>query len=84
MAKDVLAKFAVDKARSIVAPDGELELRDVRENVAYLRYRLKKSAVDCAQCAVGPDDLNDFLHDIFQKTAPHIKKFEIEYEEIPN
>ena len=82
MAKDALAKFAIDKARSIVSPDGELELKDVRDNVAYIRYRLKKSSDECAQCAVGPDDLRDFLHDVFQKAAPHIKAFDIEFEEI--
>ena len=81
MTKDALAKFAIEKARSIVSPDGELELKDVRDNVAYVRYRLRKSGGECAQCTVGPNDLNDFLHDIFQKTAPHIKGFEIEYEE---
>jgi hypothetical protein len=82
MAKDALAKFAIDRARSIVSPDGELELKDVRDNVAYVRYRLRKSGSECAQCAVGPNDLKDFLHDVFEKTAPHIKGFDIEYEEI--
>jgi hypothetical protein len=82
MGKDALAKFAIDKARSIVAPDGELELKEVRDNVAYVRYRLKRSASECAQCVVGPNDLNDFLHDVFQKTAPHIKGIDIEVEEI--
>jgi len=82
MVKDALAKFAIEKARSIVSPDGELELKDVRDNVAYVRYRLRKTGGECAQCAVGPNDLNDFLHDIFQKAAPHIKGFDIEFEEI--
>jgi hypothetical protein len=82
MEKDALAKFAIDRARNIVAPDGELELKGVRDNVAYVRYRLKKNASECAQCTVGPNDLKDFLHDVFQKTAPHIKGFDIEFVEI--
>jgi hypothetical protein len=52
----------------------------VRENVAYIRYVARKSAVDCAQCVIGPDDLRDFLADIFRTTAPHIKDFDIEFE----
>jgi hypothetical protein len=80
MAKDVLAKFALDKARTIVAQDGDLELKDVRDNVAHIRYRARKSAADCAQCVISPDDLRDFLADIFRTTAPHIKDFDIEFE----
>ena len=80
MAKDVLAKFALDKARTIVAEDGDLELKDVRDNIVYIRYRARKSAADCAQCVIGPDDLKDFLADIFRTTAPHIKDFDIEFE----
>jgi hypothetical protein len=82
MAKDALANFAIDKARGIVSPDGELELKDVRDNVAYVRYRFRKNGGECSQCAVGPNDLKDFLQDVFQKTAPHIKGFDIEFEEI--
>ena len=33
MAKDALAQFAVNEARCVVAPDGDLVLEDVRENV---------------------------------------------------
>jgi hypothetical protein len=80
MAKDVLAKFALDKARTIVAEDGDIELKEVRDNVAYIRYVARKSAADCAQCVIGPDDLNDFLADIFRTAAPHIKDFDIEFE----
>jgi hypothetical protein len=80
MAKDVLAKFALDKARTIVAEDGDLELREVRDNVAYIRYVARKSSADCAQCVIGPDDLKDFLADIFRTAAPHIKDFDIEFE----
>jgi hypothetical protein len=80
MAKDVLAKFALDKARTIVAGDGDLELKEVRDNVAHIRYRARKNAADCAQCVIGPDDLRDFLADIFRTTAPHIKDFDIEFE----
>jgi folate-dependent tRNA-U54 methylase TrmFO/GidA len=82
MAKDVLAKFALDKARSIVAPDGELELKDVRDNIAYVKYRVRKGGADCAQCAVTPDDLKFFLEDMFRSTAPHIKGFDIETEDV--
>jgi len=81
MARDALAKFAIDRARGIVAADGELELKDVRDNVAYVRYRAQKPAADCAQCAVGPEDLKMFLQDIFQASAPHIRDFDIEFEE---
>jgi NifU-like domain len=80
MARDVMAKFALDKARTIVAEDGDLELKDVRDNVVYIRYRARKSAADCAQCVIGPGDLKDFLADIFRTTAPHIKDFDIEFE----
>lgn len=82
MAKDVLAKFALDKARSIVAPDGELELKDVRDNVAYVKYRVRKGAADCEQCVVTPGDLKFFLEDMFRSTAPHIKGFDIEVEDV--
>jgi hypothetical protein len=78
MAKDVLAKFALDKARSVVAPDGDLELKDVRDNVAYVRYRVRKAAQDCEQCVVTPEDLKFFLKDMFRSAAPHIKGFDIE------
>ena len=80
MAKDVLAKFALDKARNIVAGDGDLELKEVRDNVVYISYRARKSPADCAQCVIGPDDLKDFLADIFRTAAPHIKDFDIEFE----
>lgn len=82
MAKDVLAKFALDRAKSVVAPDGELELKDVRDNIAYVHYRVHKAAQDCAQCVVTPDDLRFFLEDMFRSTAPHIKGFDIEVEEV--
>jgi len=85
MARDALAQFALTNANTIVAPDGKLELKDVRDNVAYIRYTAQKPSQanqDCAQCAVGPDDLRDFLRDVFQRSAPHIKDFEIEFEEI--
>jgi hypothetical protein len=84
MAKDVLAKFAVDKARSIVAQDGDLELKEVRDNVAYIRYRARKCAADCAQCVIGPEDLKDFLADVFRTAAPHIKDFDIEFDAFAN
>ena len=82
MAKDVLAKFALDRAQSVVAPDGALELKDVRDNIAYVRYRVRKAEAECAQCVVGPDDLRFFLTDMFRSTAPHIKGFDIEVEEV--
>jgi hypothetical protein len=82
MAKDVLAKFALDKASGIVAQDGELELRDVRDNVAYIRYRARKGAADCAQCVIGPEDLKQFLADVFRTAAPHIKDFDIEFDAV--
>jgi hypothetical protein len=82
MAKDVLAKFALDKARSIVAPDGELALKDVRDNIAFVHYRVRKPAHDCASCVVTPEDLKFFLEDMFRSAAPHIKGFDIEVEEV--
>src|SRR5690606_7963070 len=57
MAKDVLAKFALDRAQSVIEPDGELELKDVRDNVADVRYRVRKDRPDCSQCVMGPNDL---------------------------
>jgi Fe-S cluster biogenesis protein NfuA len=81
MARDALAKFAIDRARGVIASDGDLELKDVRDNVAYIRYRAQKPADACAQCAVGPDDLKMFLQDIFQASAPHIKDLHIEFED---
>ena len=42
----------------------------------------RKNGSECAQCAVGPERLKDFLQDVFQKIAPHIKGFDIEFEEI--
>jgi len=81
MARDALAKFAIDRARGIVAPDGELELKDVRDNIAFVRYRAQKPASECAQCAVGPEDLKMFLQDIFHTSAPHIRDFDIEFVE---
>ncbi|MEP9379107.1 hypothetical protein ABLE91_20510 [Aquabacter sp. CN5-332] len=83
MAKDVLAKFALDKAQSVVSPDGELELKDVRDNVAYVLYRVHKGQDHCETCVVGPDDLRFFLEDMFRSSAPHITGFDIEVEEIP-
>jgi hypothetical protein len=82
MAKDVLAKFALDKAQSVVAPDGELELKDVRDNIAYVRYRIRKQGPDCSQCVMGANDLEYFLQDMFRGAAPHIKGFNIEVEEV--
>jgi hypothetical protein len=84
MAKDVLAKFALDKAQGVIAPDGELELKDVRDNVAYVRYRIRKDRPDCSQCVMGPNDLEYFLQDMFRSTAPHITGFDIEVEEVAN
>lgn len=81
MAKDALAKFALDRARGIVAPDGDLELKDVRDNVAYVRYR-RRADESCAQCAVGPDDLRHFLEDVFRTSAPHITGVDIEVEDV--
>ncbi len=81
MPKDALAQFAVNQARSVVAPDGDLVLDDVRGSVAYIRYRVRKSQAECAQCVVGPDDLRIFLQDFFHTRAPHITEFDIKVEE---
>ncbi|MCC7345874.1 MAG: hypothetical protein IT538_00610 [Variibacter sp.] len=82
MAKDALAKFALDRAQSVVAPDGELELKDVRDNVAYVLYRIRKDRPDCSQCVMGANDLEFFLQDMFRSSAPHIKGFDIEVQEV--
>jgi hypothetical protein len=81
MAKDALAKFAIDKARGIVGRDGDLQLIDVRDNVAYVRFLAQRND-ECASCSIGPDDLKHFLIDIFQSVAPHIKGFDIDFKEV--
>lgn len=82
MPKDALAQFALNQAQSVVAPDGSLVLEDVRGNVAYIRYRVRKSQAQCAECIVGPDDLRIFLGDLFRSKAPHITGFDIKVEEV--
>jgi len=77
MAKDPLAAFAVNEARAVVAPDGDLALEDVRENVAYIRYTIKKSQAECEECIMSTEDVKFFLKDIFGLKAPHIKDFSI-------
>ena len=81
MAKDALAQFALNEARCVVAPDGDLVLEDVRENVAYIRYKIKKSQAECAECIMSTDDVKFFLQDIFCRKAPHIKEFSVTVEE---
>ena len=77
MAKDPLATFALNEARSVVAPDGDLALEDVRDNVAYIRYTIKKSQAECDECIMSTDDVKVFLKEIFGSKAPHIKDFSV-------
>ena len=79
MAKDVLAEFVVRQARGILLPDGDAELLDVKDGVAYVRYKKARNE-ECPECIMAPGDLELFLREMFAKRAPHIKDIQLEVE----
>ncbi len=80
MARDVIAEFVVRQARSAVQPEGDIELADVREGVACIRYR-KAANPRCLECSVSPEGLREFLLSMFAQKAPHIRDVLVELEE---
>jgi Fe-S cluster biogenesis protein NfuA len=78
VAKDALAQYVVNQAKGIVSSDGgDVQLTDVRGATAYVRYA-KGHNPECLECVISPDDLRDFLTDMFNQSAPHITQVELE------
>lgn len=77
MARDAIAEFLVRQASSMVAPDGQLDLLDVVDQVAHVRYTRHLDPA-CAECTVSDADLLAWLREMFTSRAAHIKDIELE------
>lgn len=72
MGKDALVAFIIRQLSAPLADDGtEVELVDVRDGIAYVRYR-KGHNPDCLGCVMEPEDLREFLLEGIRMKAPYI------------
>lgn len=80
LAKDVLADFVVRQARGVLLPDGDAQLLDVRDGVAYVRFKRAHNP-KCLDCEVVPEDFRDYLMGMMAEKAPHITDVQLEIQE---
>jgi hypothetical protein len=81
MARDGLAEFIIRQFRSLVRPEGDLELLGVEGGVARVLYRRGHNE-ECPECIMSAQDLKGILREAFAEKAPHIRDVLLEEETI--
>jgi Fe-S cluster biogenesis protein NfuA len=75
---DVLVKQVIDELRVMVEADnGKLEIMSFTDGVVRIKY-IRGHNPECDTCVMGPQDLGDFLTELFRERVPAVREVTID------
>jgi Fe-S cluster biogenesis protein NfuA len=75
---DVVAERVIDELRVIVEADnGRLEMMSFTDGVVWVKY-VRGHNPNCDTCVMGPEDLGDYLTELFRERVPAVREVAID------